>query len=178
MKRLALLRRAARVQRMHTQPTLRPQTVGEHTFNAMAILDYVDPEADKVVWRALLHHDAAEAITGDVPATAKWRFEMLSSAISQAECTLETEYDMIVPLTKEQIGILKYCDIMELAMFGIEEAERGDLAMVKVARACIKAIEDKGLQSINVRANELFNHTASYLAREFYSVRGVFLNEF
>lgn len=174
LEKFYLLRQAARVERMHTQPLARQQTVGEHTFGVLALLDLVYPEADTNMWRAVLYHDVPEAITGDVPATAKWNYPGMAKSLKGVEQGIEIKYDLLtVELSERDYAVLKYCDMMELAIFSIEEAERGDRNAIRVAYNCINFLKEQ--EYINSAAANLFDYVTSYLNRSFPS-KGVLFN--
>jgi 5'-deoxynucleotidase YfbR-like HD superfamily hydrolase len=162
-ERLRYMRRVARVARVHTHPTIRTQTVGEHTFNVLALIDFVNPEASIDLWRAALWHDAPEGITGDVPSTAKWRFPILEDGLKEAESAVKAQYGMIATLTMEQAKILKFCDLMELAIFAIEEVDHGDITLRPIAVRCIDAIEKRKLVDVTPNAMRLFLIVKTFL---------------
>lgn len=174
LPKLYLLRQAARVERMHTQPTTRQQTVGEHTFGVLALIDCIAPEMTMNIWRAALYHDAAEAITGDTPATAKWKYPGLAKSLDQIESTIALKHEMVIPLADKEKDVLKFCDTMELTIFCIEEAERGDRNAIRVAYNCIDFLERQDY--INSEASDLCDYVASYLRRH-YPDRGVLFND-
>lgn len=165
-KRLKLMRKAARVLRMHTMPTQNPQSVGEHTFGLMCILMEItdDPEVMPRIDRGMLlevalHHDAQEALTGDCPAPTKWRHMELQGALDMVEERINKEFELTGKsvLSKFEQGLLKYADLMELAMFSIEEIETGDTRMAVVARNCINALIKRELTDITPEALRLFD---------------------
>jgi 5'-deoxynucleotidase YfbR-like HD superfamily hydrolase len=175
LAKLYLLRRAARVERMHTRPLARQQTVGEHSFSVLALIDCVYPEATINLWRAALYHDAAEVITGDVPATAKWRYPIaLGSNLDDIEKDIALTHGTDIVLSDKEQAVLKFCDTMELAIFAIEEAERGDRNAIRVAHNCMSFIAQQ--DPINSTASYLQEHIAGYLRRNFPD-RGVLFND-
>jgi hypothetical protein len=70
-------RTAGGVQRYHTWPVLRPQTVAEHTWNVMRIWWQVYGPMSPQVSTYLLWHDAGEGQAGDVQFGAKRRYPEL-----------------------------------------------------------------------------------------------------
>jgi len=148
-KKLRYMRRAARVERYHTMPTVKPQSVGQHTFSAMALLDLCFPDARKEVWRAMLYHDAPECITGDTPATVKWRHTAIEDVLKSIESKISLEFQTVIEITDEERQHCKFCDLMELVIFSIEEFDMGNKLMAVVAINGMKAISDRGLASIN-----------------------------
>jgi 5'-deoxynucleotidase YfbR-like HD superfamily hydrolase len=159
-RRLLLMRGVARVARMHTMPTLRTQTVGEHTFGLLAILDYVmSPEpVPQALFRAALYHDAPEYITGDTPSTAKWASSNLEDSLKFVEQRIETQYDLpkLATGTVEK-DILKFCDLMELGIFCLEEYRMGDYRMKDVCNRVIEAVEKRGISGVRYNATLLYD---------------------
>src|SRR4029077_15332745 len=135
-KQLKLMRSAARVRRMHVITTIHHQTVGEHTFGLLAILFCVEATPSMALIRACLYHDAAEAMTGDVPAPTKWAHSILREGIDAAEKSIMRDHDMHIPLTEREKKLMLYCDLMELAMYASEEVDTGNTTMASVLRNC------------------------------------------
>lgn len=155
--RLKLLRNAATVKRCHTVVVSRQQNVGEHSFSVLAILDFIEPLCSKELWRAALHHDALEAITGDIPATAKWRYPELSEALKGIEKHLNLEYDLEHQLSSDEADALKYADSMELILYSLEEMRLGNHEGASIASRVFDHMEKKGLNKINSRAEWLYD---------------------
>lgn len=163
--KLKLMRTGARVQRMHTMPGHHMQTVGEHTFGVIAIIliiteSYPSPYKDGkllALIKAAMYHDVAEAITGDVPATVKWRHILLDDALKEVERRVDLEFGLSVGLTEHEHSLLKYADIMELAMYSIEECDSGNQKAAVVAWNCMDALESRRLTDITPDALELFD---------------------
>lgn len=174
--KLRLMRQAARVERMHTQPLARQQTVGEHTFNVIALIDMVAPEMTINLWRAALYHDIPEAITGDMPGNIKWKYEGLAKSLEQVEENIISAYRLGINLAQKEENVLKFCDTMELAIFCIEEAERGDRNAIRVAYNCIRFLEDSKLDAVTSKAEQLFAYVDKYLRNQFPE-SGVLFND-
>jgi 5'-deoxynucleotidase YfbR-like HD superfamily hydrolase len=163
LKRLKLMRSAARVTRFHTMPTLRTQSVGEHTFGALAVLcEICDPSA--TLLRAVLYHDATEPCTGDTPAHVKWLNPGIAEAMKLAEGMLEDRFELYdrASLSEGERRILKYCDSMEAILFACEEFTMGNRLAAYVVMQTIGAIEKRGLTNVTPQAFELFNHVKLY----------------
>lgn len=161
-KRLRLMRAAARVQRMHTLPTLYRQSVGEHTFGVLAILLTIVESPSAELMRAALYHDASEGLLGDTPAPMKWRYPNIEQALKQAEALIDDRFDIACHITDEEFKVLKYCDLMELTLFCIEEAMDGNRKMYGVGMRALRAIKERDLVSVTTRATELFEHVGAW----------------
>lgn len=154
--RVKLWRAAARVARFHTVPTIRGQSVGEHTFGLLAILTEIcTPSA--LLLKAALAHDAPECITGDVPAPAKWLHVELEDALRLVEGRLKREYDLIFGLDPRETRLLKFADMLELSIYSLEEVDMGNRHMAVMAYNAINAIKVRGLFDVTADANELYN---------------------
>lgn len=162
LKRLKMMRSAARVARFHTMPTLHTQSVGEHTFGAMAILmEVCEPNAFMI--RALLYHDSSEVITGDVPSTAKWLRPALEEELKLIEGVVEDRFCTgHGGLSEDERRILKFCDLMEGALFCLEELSMGNRLTAVIARDYLAAIEKRGLTKVTEKAGTLFTHVSLY----------------
>lgn len=152
VRTLELMRDTARTRRCHTQRVIHSQSVGEHTFGALAILDVIAPDCRKEVWRALLYHDAPEAITGDVPAPAKWENADLERALRRIEQNILVEHGLMTELTEEETGLLKFADIMELILYGLEEMAMGNRGVVRMVNAAFDALRVRGLLYVTEQA--------------------------
>jgi 5'-deoxynucleotidase YfbR-like HD superfamily hydrolase len=159
--RMLLMRGVARVARMHTLPTIRTQTVGEHTFGLMALMDFVmfPKPVPSMLYRAALYHDAPEYLTGDTPSTAKWANSGLEDALRRVEDGIATRFNLpqYTALSGHEKNVLKYCDLMELGLFALEEHRMGDRRMMAVCDRVIEAIGNRGLREITAAATELFD---------------------
>jgi len=126
---IGFLREAFLVRRYHTVGHVaREETVGHHTCNVMAILFYLfDDTPPLYLVRHALHHDAAELITGDIPATAKWRFPAIAKAVEGAEQEIEAaaclDDTTLDPLHRD---LLKFADTMDLCFKAVEEIAFGN----------------------------------------------------
>lgn len=168
--RLRLMRSAARVGRMHTVPTLRPQSVGEHTFGVIAILFEVGGilvTSDLI--RQALEHDAPEAITGDVPAPAKWKYPELEKALIGGEEHIKASFDLGLGrtcLNSRQLDLIKFADLLELAIYSLEEFDMGNKHMSVMAYNALKAIVNRRIESVTPEATQLYNEVAqSYYSK-------------
>lgn len=127
-----LYRDAADTLRYHTQRTLRTQTVGQHTFNMLMLLQLVAPDSRKEVLVAVMHHDLPEKFTGDTPAPIKRASPALKVLLDELEMDLAPLYREF-DLTPEEHALIKWVDLMELAMFGLEELKMGNRYAEEVA---------------------------------------------
>lgn len=165
LKRLKLMRAAGRTIRFHTMPSHHKQTVGEHTFGAMAILRAIYPDANGLLYTTLLEHDAPEPLTGDIPSNVKWRNPNLVKLLDVIEGDVSSRFDLMgdASLSETERRILKYCDWMELVLFAVEEYCMGNRLMARLAKDVMDSLH--ALQDVTPKAQELYTHVNLYCER-------------
>ncbi len=127
MKRLDTIRIAGRVKRYHTTDTVRVQNVADHSWNVAQILLHVDPNCNRELLIAALHHDIPEYFTGDVPAPAKWASPSLTTDLAMLENEVEVELDICTFLRANEKALLKFADSLECLMWCVEEMQMGNM---------------------------------------------------
>jgi 5'-deoxynucleotidase YfbR-like HD superfamily hydrolase len=128
------LRNGSSTLRWHTRRTIRQQTVADHSHGVALLVSELFPHASTNLYRAVLRHDLAEGFTGDIPATAKWANPELAHALQKVEVEWHTRTNTQILLTTGEACILKWCDMMELVLWCMEEASMGNAPMMDVAR--------------------------------------------
>lgn len=127
--KLDFIERGGRVQRMHTVPTLQPQSVAAHSFGVAWwcwLLSNEVPSA--VLLMAALQHDLAEHETGDIPAPTKRKLE-ISKRVEDIEFEAINNVGMLIYdtlLTDDERRILKVADSLELVQHCIREVSMGN----------------------------------------------------
>lgn len=125
------------VQRFHTLPTIRPQTIADHSWGVASIAYYLcqgrSPKETMVTVFAALMHDVAESRVGDTPAHVKRKYPELKSALDAAE-NVELD-DMAgsdaVPEPGPHTAIVKMADCLDLLHYCIIEQELGNQGMAE-----------------------------------------------
>lgn len=127
-KLLSEMRRAGSVLRYHTMPTLRKQTVADHTWNVMRIYcELWGRPTEPSVWVYMLYHDALEIQTGDSPFYAKRRWPELKMALDRAEREASRDMGIELPeISGEDAARVKLADLMEMWEWGREEVLMGN----------------------------------------------------
>lgn len=173
------VRLAGQVQRCHVMPMQRKTNVAEHTYNAMTIafklceINRINP-APAIM--ALLFHDTAELVTGDIPATAKW----MHPGLTEGDRDLAGDVDRVLNLgepwrrhyeqnnipdpgiTHLHQDIAKAADMLEFIMTCIEEIRRGNREASLVACASrgvthmMKYYHITGLRELNLELDKEF----------------------
>lgn len=153
------------VVRCHTFPTLRPQTVGQHSFGVAwwcAELSDGAPTADLLM--AALAHDLPEAKFGDIPAPAK------RTMSKEARLALElAEDDSMVAvgiplytgrLTVQERNVLKLADYLELLAYTVREMALG--SRHRTLLACHENAVAYVLQVLNAAHSGAQLHDSSF----------------
>jgi 5'-deoxynucleotidase YfbR-like HD superfamily hydrolase len=122
------LRAAGNIKRYHIFPTIRPQTVADHTWNVMRIYDtfYV---LDQSAARRILYHDCPEIATGDIPFAAKRKYPKLKQEVSQVEHQWYEDRGlgfMNDRCDSNAEAKIKICDLLEMMEFASEEVNLGN----------------------------------------------------
>jgi 5'-deoxynucleotidase YfbR-like HD superfamily hydrolase len=127
------LREAADVSRMHTKRIIGEYTVGHHSYNMLAMLRLVWPEAPSSLIWAIIEHDVPERLTGDIPSPAKWAGVVDNNALRDLEVriiknTLDgiSYYEIVSSHEPLLNNWLKALDILELYMFCLDQLVLGN----------------------------------------------------
>lgn len=124
--KIILKRAGGRVTRGHTNDTTKQQSNGEHTYNMECLIDDLHPNPSAELYKAIRNHDVAEAITGDVPSTAKRRWPSIKQMLNDAEEELVKEWGLAVKITEDDLKWLKAVDKLEYFLYCQEEVARGN----------------------------------------------------
>ena len=156
MDKLIAIRAGGAVQRYHTIRTLRPQSVAEHSWGVAMLLHMVAPSAPSHVLSAALTHDLAELVTGDLPATFKWVLEPAAhDHIKDVEKEFNATHGWDIALTPDEQHLLKWCDMMELVQWAMEELDMGNKLIIPVINNGLDYLRDMGHP--NRIAQEIYN---------------------
>lgn len=120
------LLQAGRVARFHTLPGGLPQSTAEHS-GRVALLCFLltnGRPSVKLLWYAITH-DLAEALTGDVPAPAKWANLALGPALAEVESRVEQAWSLpsLEDLPPSEQDTFKLADCLD-GMFTCVQARR------------------------------------------------------
>lgn len=131
--------------------------MGEHTFGVLCVLTTIYHAPSPALLRAALYHDAPEALLGDMPSPAKTEHPELAYAYDRAEDKIAREYELNEILTEFEEKLLTYADLMDLAMFSLEECDDGNLKMVSVFHRAIGGVKRKGLIDVTPAGKDLYD---------------------
>jgi len=129
-KRVKMTREGADVLRLHTTPPLRECPNGLHTFNMLAMLRILWPNAPRhLIWAILEHDVPAERYSGDIPAPAKWFGVTNTDAVLHLEMEINSAIwgdDSIRSCSEEEAKWLHGLDLIEFYCFCRDEVMRGN----------------------------------------------------
>lgn len=120
--------RGLKTKRYHTEETIAPQSVGEHSCGVAMLIHLMAPNCSKELILAALTHDLAEHVVGDVPAPAKRANAVVKEAFDDLEESLLNTMGLnyAVVLTTEERRLLKIADIMDGMLYCINERSKGN----------------------------------------------------
>ncbi len=139
LERLRTLYEAGEVKRLHTVPTLRPNTIAEHVYGTILIAtelitlnrqlaarDGTAIDYERIV-KALMVHDAPELATGDVPAPVKRAGVEISGALEVLEGAFYAKLGAPPPvLNAWEQDIAKAADTLDLGYRCLIERSMGN----------------------------------------------------
>lgn len=165
IQQIGMLREAAAVKRWHTARTHREQTLAEHSYGVAVLAQQLDPQCRKEVILAALWHDLPEYITGDTPAHAKRRAPQLAVVLEEMERACAPLYQDF-NLTVYEEHLLKYCDLMELIMWSLEEVMLGNTYALDPAKKGVEWLQEtinswKGMGPGHTAAATLLDQVAT-----------------
>ena len=120
--------------RFHTWPTIKTQTVAEHSWRVAMLVNVIAPSFGMPVIAAL-EHDMAECVVGDIPSPAKrsGRFDREAWDIIEYEVLKDAGYGLVNQyLTSEDKRVLKLADYAEGCLFCIDERNLGNRRIAEV----------------------------------------------
>lgn len=129
-EKVKFLREAADVQRLHVIRTIGEYSNGHHSFNMLAMLRLLWPDAPiELIW-AVLEHDVPERIIGDTPSPALHHVYMNSAenrSTKEIEVLLEVfDRCYIMELPDELLRWLKGLDLLELYLYAKDQVALGN----------------------------------------------------
>jgi hypothetical protein len=82
--------------------------------------------------------------------------------LRRIESELYDEYGLSKALNEQEQRILKFCDAMELAIYSVEEADRGDASAAIITGNALRAIEHRAMQDVTPNARRLYDTIRAY----------------
>ena len=141
-ERLETLRAGGAVRRFHTERTIDPETVGQHTFGVIGILFLLLDEPELRLIKAALHHDLSEQLTGDIPAPTKWQSPGLRRAEKEVQTDFDRDHGLEVALSMQEHLILKYADMLDLMASSSDMVRMGNTFALQIHHRISVRIHD------------------------------------
>lgn len=123
------LRHAGGVERYHTWPTIRKQTVADHCYHVLRIYYEMFGPPSPEVTTYILFHDSPEVKYGDPPFPAKRDNPELKKVYTALEEDYYREmfgFDHSGLVDEEDARRVKICDLLEMWEFGCVELRMGN----------------------------------------------------
>lgn len=174
METLEFILNGAETKRYHTQPTLREQTVGAHSFSAAMLVALIAQEADPVngvgltlpLVMAALTHDLPEHKMGDLPAPAKRSLPPLENGMSfrahwgamEVQHLQSVNLDWEALLCPQQLRWLKLADSMDGALWCARERAMGNTLIRTVYsnfRSYIEELSPRGCEETSPMVKDI-----------------------
>lgn len=123
------LRHSGSVERYHTWPTIRKQTVADHCYHVMRIYYEIFGIPSPEVTTYILFHDSPEVKYGDPPFPSKKDHPELKQVYSKLEKNYYLDmlgFDPESLISDEEKRFVKVCDLLEMWEFGVVERNMGN----------------------------------------------------
>lgn len=130
-ERILFMREAAKLNRLHTVPTVKEYTIGIHSHGMLDLLFVMFPEDCSYELIFACHmHDKAERIVGDVPWPAKYPLTggVIAEELEKLEHRVEKHLGMLweQQLNMREQQILKFLDMFEFCLWCQDEVAMGN----------------------------------------------------
>jgi 5'-deoxynucleotidase YfbR-like HD superfamily hydrolase len=137
---LQMVLMGGRVARFHTRPTLKSESVAEHSYLVAWLVTMITVTPSANLLLACLAHDLPEYVLGDMPSPAKKRLGV-RDAFRREEANLFAEASMPdyeALLTPKETEVLAFCDNFAGYLKCVYERQMGN-ALLKGAEANYRA---------------------------------------
>ncbi len=132
---------AGTVTRYHAWPTLRQQTVAEHSFNVLRLYVQIWGDPPREVTRYIVMHDLGELVTGDLPFPVKTRFPELKTITGSIESEAVKDMGFEWPeLSDVHRTMIKICDLLEMTEYALLERQMGNHLALPIEEGTSEAV--------------------------------------
>lgn len=142
---LKFLRGGASVRRCHTFPHLGEYLVGYHSFNMLAMLRALRPDAPVALIWAIVEHDLPERFTGDIPSPALWAGVVDRDHLNTVEEAILNRYlggPSFKALSDDDKKWLKGLDHLELYLWCRDQQMLGNMFAADMGRRIIANVKN------------------------------------
>lgn len=146
------LRHAGGVERYHTWPTIRKQTVADHSYHVLRIYYELFGPPSPEVTIYVLFHDSPEVRFGDPPFPAKQEHPELKRIYTDLEKTYYLDMfgvDHSERLDRSEHVKVKVCDLLEMWEFGRVELKMGNQYARLIVERTLDAAKKVGAEHID-----------------------------
>lgn len=146
------LRHAGGVERYHTWPTIRKQTVADHCYHVLRIYYEIFGPPSAEVTTYVLFHDSPEVKYGDPPFPAKREHPELKRVYSELEADYYGKmfgFDHADLVSADEKIKVKVCDLLEMWEFGKVELKMGNQYARLIVDRTLEAAKMVGVDHIN-----------------------------
>lgn len=153
------LRMGGEVHRYHTWPTIRRQTVADHTFNVIRIYWEIYGSVPSEVTAFLLMHDICEVRVGDPPHPIKLDnpdlkqiYDRLEDETLERMIGEERAMNVLGSCTAIELVRMKSCDLLEMAEFAAIELNLGNRYALPIFEKVARAVGMLSLDELDQQA--------------------------
>ena len=158
-RRVTYCREASRVKRCHNFPWIGEYSVGQHSFDMLTLCYQLHPAPTPQLIKAIVAHDLAERMVGDMPAPFKWAMPELAAEMHGVEDQILDRVEMYVPLTADEERWLHAIDRVELWLACQEQLRLGN----QNAQTMIDALEGYFAREAENLPEEITNFIDTYI---------------
>ncbi len=139
-------RGAGCVERYHTWPKVRQQSVGEHTWQLIRILLAIYPAAPRKLLIEAMFHDVGERVSGDAPYPLKTNNTVIKREMDAVEDSARLSMTRWGVRARLRIGdrqraAMKLAEFIEMAEWGWDELALGNQNARVVMERCLIAAQ-------------------------------------
>lgn len=153
------------VERFHSIPNVRKQTIAAHSWGVAVIINHIYPEASKDLILEALYHDTAEACTGDIPAPVKRASPQIKLLLDGMEHDWRMTRDIpVAELSEEETVVLKIADALDGMMYCLSRRLSGEHGGVAIAHTWNSyLVEHEWMMLRMPKAKKLVDHIMTVL---------------
>lgn len=126
IEKIRFLRESSYVDRVHTTPSHGSYPLGQHCYNMLMLAFELHPNIHLPLVEAIMYHDAAERIIGDLPHPGKRISSHLLAACKDAEERIQKKWGLEVYLSEKDKRWLKALDLLEFYLWCQDQIHMGN----------------------------------------------------
>jgi 5'-deoxynucleotidase YfbR-like HD superfamily hydrolase len=142
MSKFMDLYNAGAVKRYHTHMTIKDQDLAAHSWGVAMIVDHIAPGRPEIILAAL-KHDLHEAVLGDIPYTAKRRYQAVADVEEPVCKDYQDAHNYDTTLTSGAHAIFKWADMCECYLWARREVGMGNQHMQGVVNTAWRSLSQR-----------------------------------